>query len=64
VRQFSKGPRMCIGKRFAELELQLLFCELLRSYKIEWAGDPEGIEPKLKFTYVPNKPLRFKFTPL
>jgi len=54
---------MCIGKRFAELELQLLMVELLRHFKIEWAGDGT-VETKLRLTNVPNKELKFKFTPL
>jgi len=55
---------MCLGKRFAELELQLLFCELLRHYKIEWVGDPKGIGAKIRLNNIPNKELKFKFTPL
>ncbi len=52
-----------IGKRFAELELQLLMVEMLRNFKIEWAGDGE-VETNMQLTNVPTKELKFKFTPL
>ena len=42
VRQFSKGPRMCIGKRFAELELQLTTHRLLKNFEIKWATDTKA----------------------
>ena len=60
---FGIGPRMCIGKRFAELEMQALFFELLRNFRIEWKSNEE---PKsvFKTISVPASPLKFKFIDL
>jgi len=55
---------MCIGKRFAELKLQLLCYELLRRFKIEWAGDQQSMGTKIRITNVPSMELKFKFIPL
>lgn len=38
---FGHGPRTCIGKRIAELELHTLTARLIRSYKITWTGNQE-----------------------
>merc|ERR1719273_1568547 len=35
-RQFSHGPRMCVGKRFADLELQIAIHKIISNFKIEW----------------------------
>ena len=35
-RPFSHGPRMCIGKRFAELELQVALHNIISNFEIEW----------------------------
>ena len=58
---FGHGPRMCIGRRFAELEIQLGITKLLQNFRVESDND---IEPIAKMINVPDKPLRFKFTDL
>jgi len=52
---------MCIGKRFAELELQMLVIEMLKKFKIEWAGEGE-LGAKLRLTNIPDREIKFKFT--
>jgi cytochrome P450 family 12 len=64
VRPFSHGPRMCIGKRFAELEIQIGICKLLQIFRIEWAADYDGIEQRLKTLNVPDKKLKLRFVDL
>ena len=61
IRPFGHGPRMCIGRRFAELEIQLGITKLLQNFRVESDDD---IEPIAKMINVPDKPLRFKFTDL
>ena len=60
VRNFSHGPRMCIGKRFAELEIQVAMAKLLQNFKIEWAADYD-METFTELIVTPTKPLIFKF---
>ena len=63
VLPFSYGPRMCIGKRFAELEIQVLVCKLLQRYRIEWMGaEKMGLTTRL--FNIPSEPLKIKFVPL
>ncbi len=53
------------GKRFAELELQLLFVELLRNFRVEWGGrSDEVVNTTMKLMNTPDRELKFKFTPL
>uniref|UniRef100_A0A1B0DMP1 Uncharacterized protein n=1 Tax=Phlebotomus papatasi TaxID=29031 RepID=A0A1B0DMP1_PHLPP len=33
---FGFGVRMCLGRRFAEMEIESLVSRLVRSYYIEW----------------------------
>lgn len=33
---FGFGPRMCIGKRFAQMEIEVLTSRLLRNFFVEW----------------------------
>lgn len=56
---FGFGPRMCIGKRFAELEIETLVAKLIRNYHIEYHYP----KPNLKVTIlnVPTGPLKFRF---
>lgn len=37
---FGFGPRMCVGRRFAELEIESLLARTIRRYKLEWNGPP------------------------
>jgi len=54
---------MCIGKRFVELELIILFLEVLRKFKLEWVGKPEMGYIK-KMSNGPDRKLNIKFTPI
>ena len=60
VRNFSHGPRMCIGKRFAELEIQVAVTKLLQNFQIEWAADYD-LETFTELIITPTKPLILKF---
>lgn len=62
VRQFSKGPRMCIGKRFAELEIQLVIHKLMHNFRVEHIG--EKLETKQVLVNAPVKPLQLRFVDL
>ncbi|GFQ64655.1 probable cytochrome P450 301a1, mitochondrial [Trichonephila clavata] len=56
---FGFGPRGCIGRRLALLEINTLVTEILRNFKVEYHYEDIGIYSKLVNT--PDKPLRFKF---
>lgn len=57
--QFAFGPRMCLGRRVAELEMYVLICKLLRRFRLEYHHGPLELRQKL-FT-VPDKPVKIKF---
>lgn len=56
---FGFGPRSCIGKRLALLEINSLATEILRNFKVEYHYEDIGMYSILVNT--PDKPLRFKF---
>ncbi|XP_047121731.1 probable cytochrome P450 301a1, mitochondrial, partial [Schistocerca piceifrons] len=57
---YGHGPRMCLGRRFADLEMQILLAKLIRSYKLEYHHQP--LEYKVTFMYAPDGPLKFKLS--
>nr|XP_029732297.1 probable cytochrome P450 301a1, mitochondrial [Aedes albopictus]XP_029732298.1 probable cytochrome P450 301a1, mitochondrial [Aedes albopictus]XP_029732299.1 probable cytochrome P450 301a1, mitochondrial [Aedes albopictus] len=58
---YGYGARMCLGRRFADLEMQILLAKLLRSYKLEFHHKP--LKYVVTFMYAPEGALKFKMTP-
>jgi cytochrome P450 family 12 len=59
---FGFGPRACIGKRFAELEIETLVMRLVREFKIEWKQPDLTFDTGLVTFAVDD--LKFKLTDL
>lgn len=57
---FGFGPRMCIGRRFAELEIEILLMKILRNFSVEW-NQPD-LKVRSSTINVPVNKLLFKFT--
>ncbi|XP_066591918.1 probable cytochrome P450 301a1, mitochondrial [Prorops nasuta] len=55
---YGYGARMCLGRRFADLEIQVLLAKLIRSYKLEYHHKP--LKYKVTFMYAPDGELKFK----
>ncbi|XP_074037567.1 probable cytochrome P450 301a1, mitochondrial isoform X2 [Leptinotarsa decemlineata] len=55
---YGYGARMCLGRRFADLEIQVLLAKLIRSYKLEFHHSP--LDYKVTFMYAPDGELRLK----
>ena len=55
---FSHGPRMCIGKRFAELECYILAIKMLQRFKLEYHHGDVGIATE--FVNKPDKSIKLK----
>lgn len=58
---FGFGPRMCVGKRIVELEMEVAITQIIRQFQVEFNYSTEGIFKNVLIN-VPAKPLRFKFT--
>nr|XP_034196311.1 probable cytochrome P450 301a1, mitochondrial isoform X1 [Osmia lignaria] len=58
---YGHGARMCLGRRFADLEMQVLLAKLIRSYKLEYHHEP--LNYKVTFMYAPDGELKFKLLP-
>lgn len=57
---YGHGSRMCLGRRFADLEMQILLAKLVRNYKLEYNHEP--LKYAITFMYAPDGPLKFKMT--
>lgn len=57
---FGFGPRACVGKRFAEMEICVLMTRLLSKYRIEYDYGP--LEYRMSFVVSPISDLKFKLT--
>ncbi|GAB0094309.1 Cytochrome P450 [Sergentomyia squamirostris] len=59
---FGFGSRACIGKRFAELEIESLVVRMILNYNLEWHHPP----PKMEFTsaFFPTGDLKMKMRDL
>ncbi|XP_020813694.1 probable cytochrome P450 12a5, mitochondrial [Drosophila serrata] len=60
---FGFGPRMCVGKRIVEMELELGIARLLRHFTVEF-NHPTKNAFRSALVNLPNIPLKFKFTDL
>ncbi|PNF14497.1 putative cytochrome P450 49a1 [Cryptotermes secundus] len=55
---FGYGRRTCIGRRFAEAELNILLAKIFRKYRAEYHYD--DFRYKICPTYIPENPLKFR----
>lgn len=60
---FGFGPRSCIGRRIAEMELEVGIARILRNFKVEFNYSTENAFKATQIS-VPAIPLKFKFTDL
>ena len=60
---FGFGVRMCLGRRLAELELQILLIKILQNFKLE-IPPQHVVKQRLRGTNIPDKPVRVKFVDL
>jgi cytochrome P450 len=56
---FGYGPRSCIGRRLAEIEMISIIAEIIRKFKVEYHY--EDIDIFTRVVNIPDKPLRFTF---
>ena len=59
---FGFGPRTCIGRRFAQLELEVVVSRIIRQFLVEWNNPP--MEYRLAIINIPKSELKFKLTDL
>ncbi|XP_038078520.1 cytochrome P450 27C1-like [Patiria miniata] len=58
---FGFGPRMCIGRRIAELELNLALAKISQTFKLEYLGEGT-VAPTVQGLLVPGGPVKVGFT--
>uniref|UniRef100_A0A8C0AQI4 Cholesterol side-chain cleavage enzyme, mitochondrial n=1 Tax=Buteo japonicus TaxID=224669 RepID=A0A8C0AQI4_9AVES len=60
---FGFGPRQCLGRRIAELEMQLFLMQILENFKIETMRAVE-VGTKFDLILIPDKPIYLTLRPL
>lgn len=60
---FGFGPRMCVGKRIVDMELELGIARIIRNFKVEFNHSTENAFKSVLINK-PDIPLKFKFTDL
>nr|AVL92818.1 CYP450 [Locusta migratoria] len=55
---FGYGRRMCLGRRFADLEIQMVIAKMVQAFRIEWQREPLRYAVHPMFT--PDGPLRLR----
>ncbi|XP_034244416.1 probable cytochrome P450 301a1, mitochondrial, partial [Thrips palmi] len=55
---YGHGARMCLGRRFADLEMHVLLAKLVRRFRLEYHHKP--LDYQVTFMYAPDGELRFK----
>ncbi|GIX66982.1 cytochrome P450 4V2 [Caerostris extrusa] len=58
---FSAGPRDCIGRVFAEMEVKILVCHILRNFSLHSLDSRDQVHPIVKITLQSSQPARIKF---
>nr|CAD7443578.1 unnamed protein product [Timema bartmani] len=56
---FGHGPRSCLGRGIAELQLWMTVAKVIRNFQIEYHYS--DIQATTKLIAMPNKPLKFRF---
>ncbi|CAH1117306.1 unnamed protein product [Phaedon cochleariae] len=57
---FGYGRRSCLGRRFAETELNILLAKIFRKYEVGYHYG--SLTYKITPTFVPEQPLKFRLT--
>ena len=63
LRPFGHGPRMCIGKRFAELETYIVMHRLITHFQVHWMTS-EPLTMTQQLLNVPDQKMDFRFDDL
>ncbi|XP_004033270.1 sterol 26-hydroxylase, mitochondrial [Gorilla gorilla gorilla] len=58
---FGYGVRACLGRRIAELEMQLLLARLIQKYKVVLAPETGELKSVARIVLVPNKKVGLQF---
>lgn len=60
---FGFGPRMCVGRRIAVMELYIALAQIMKTFRVQYR-DPEPMEPTQKLFINPERQLNLAFIDL